>query len=147
MGPRMLATTGPSIGSLPVDAADEDLFRALRTASPAESERIDALLVARHSGLVRWLASCYARRGVETEELRQVAFVGLMLAIRRFDSDRGVDFATFASPTVRGELQRHFRDRRRLIRLPRRLQELKAALRAAGDELVQTLGRWPRPAE
>jgi RNA polymerase sigma-B factor len=143
----MLATIGRSIGSLPVDAADEDLFRALRTASPEESERIAALLVARHSGLVRWLASSYARRGVEIEELRQVAFVGLMLAIRRFDSDRGVDFATFASPTVRGEIQRHFRDRRRLIRLPRRLQELKAALGAAGDELVQTLGRWPRPAE
>jgi RNA polymerase sigma-B factor len=147
MGPPMLATTGPSIGSLPADAADEDLFRALRTASPEESERIDALLVARHSSLVRWIASCYAHRGVEIEELRQVAFVGLMLAIRRFDSDRGVGFATFASPTVRGEIQRHFRDRRRLIRLPRRLQELKAALRAAADELVQTLGRWPSPAE
>jgi RNA polymerase sigma-B factor len=143
----MLVTVGRSIGSLPLDAGDGDLFRARRTASPAQSERIDALLVARHSGLVGWLASCYRGRGVETEELRQVAFVGLMLAIHRFDPEHGVEFATYASPTVRGEIQRHFRDRRRLIRLPRRLQELKAALRAAGDELVQVLGRWPSPAE
>jgi RNA polymerase sigma-B factor len=143
----MLTTTPRSIGSFTIATSDGDLFRALPAASPDETERIHAWIVARHTALVGWLAARYVGRGVDTEELRQVAFVGLMLAIRRFDPDRGVDFATFAAPTIRGEIQRHFRDRRRLIRLPRRLQELKAEMRAAGDELVQTLARWPGPAE
>jgi len=96
---------------------------------------------------VGWLAARYAGRGVDLEELRQVAYVGLMLAIGRFDPDRGSPFVAFARPTVQGELQRHFRDRRRWIRLPRRLQETKAAIEPAREELVHTLGRWPTTGE
>jgi RNA polymerase sigma-B factor len=143
----MLATTQRPAGRSPIDAVDGGLFRALAAASPVERERIYALLVTRHSGLVGWIAACYAGRGVEIDELRQVGYVGLMLSIRRFDPDRGIDFALFATPTVRGELQRHFRDRRRFIQLPRRLQEVKATLRVAGEQLAQTLGRWPNVAE
>lgn len=146
----MLATTQRPAGPSPIDvidALDAGLFRALSGASPIERERIHALLVSRHSGLVGWLAASYAGRGVELDELRQVAYVGLMLAIRRFDPTRGIDFGVFATPTVRGEIQRHFRDRRRFIQLPRRLQEIKVALRVAGEQLAQTLGRWPNAAE
>jgi RNA polymerase sigma-B factor len=142
----MITAMNPSTAPA-IEHPDTILFRGLPGASPEETERICGLLVARHSGLVRWLASCYTGRGVDTDELRQVAYVGLMLAIRRFDPDRGIDFPTFAKPTVRGEIQRHFRDRRRWIKLPRRLQEMKAGLRVAGDELVHLLGRWPTVAE
>jgi RNA polymerase sigma-B factor len=125
------------------ESSDEDLFRALRTAAPAQREAIQDLLVRRHSGLVRWLASRYANRAVETDELQQVGFVGLVLAIQRFDPDRGSDFTAFAKPTVQGEIRRYFRDKRRWIRLPRRLQETKAALREATDKLTHDLGRSP----
>jgi RNA polymerase sigma-B factor len=143
----MIATTERSAPLSAIEAVDTDLFRALSGATPEETERIYARLVARHAGLVRWLASRYARRGVDTDELCQVGYVGLMLAIGRFDPDRGIAFVAFARPTVQGEIQRHFRDRRRWIRLPRRLQELRAALQLAGEELAQSLGRWPTAAE
>ena len=80
---------------------------------------------------------------MDADELRQVGFVGLMKAINRFDPDRGVEFASFARPTVQGEIQRHFRDKRRWIRLPRRLQEMKAVLREATETLTHELGRAP----
>jgi RNA polymerase sigma-B factor len=127
--------------------SDAELFRALRTAGPAERERIRGLLVDRHTGLVRWLAAQYAHPGVEIDELRQVGFLGLVLAIDRFDVERGHDFLTFARPTVQGEIRRWFRDKRRWIRLPRRLQEAKATLREATEVLTHRLGREPSNAE
>src|SRR5882757_1795987 len=93
--------------------SDQELFRALRTAGPAGQMRIQDLLVRRHSGLVRWLAGLYANKAVEVDELRQVGYLGLVLAIQRFDVDRGHDFTAFARPTVQGEIRRYFRDRRR----------------------------------
>jgi RNA polymerase sigma-B factor len=129
------------------ELSDEELFRAYSEADPRERERLTEHLVERYSGLVRWLASRYAGRGVDADELRQVGFVGLMKAINRFDPDRGVEFASFARPTVQGEIQRHFRDKRRWIRLPRRLQEMKAVLREATETLTHELGRAPTVAE
>jgi RNA polymerase sigma-B factor len=122
---------------------DHALFVALRTADQTQRERIQEVLVHRHTGLVRWLAGRYANPTVETEELVQVGFLGLVLAIQRFDPARGHDFMSFARPTVQGEIRRYFRDKRRWIRLPRRLQETKAALRGATETLVQQLGRTP----
>jgi RNA polymerase sigma-B factor len=136
-------TAAPARPALTAETPDEDLFRALRDADPAQREAIADLLVRRHSGLVRWLASRYANRAVEADELQQVGFVGLVLAIQRFDPDRGSDFTAFAKPTVQGEIRRYFRDKRRWIRLPRRLQETKAALREATDTLTHELGRAP----
>ncbi len=142
-----MTATAELIRSFSIASSDDELFRALPGASPAEIEQIHALLVSRHSGLVRWMASRYSGRGVAVDELRQIGYVGLMLAIGRFDVDRGHDFAAFAGPTVQGEIRRYFRDRRRWIRLPRRLQELKAALRLAEEGLAQSLGHWPTDAE
>ncbi len=136
-----------SAGSFTAETSDVELFRALPEAQGAAHARITEIVVERYSGLVRWLASRYAGRGVDIEELRQVGFVGLMKAINRFDPDRGVDFASFARPTVQGEIQRHFRDKRRWIRLPRRLQEMKAILRGATESLTHDLGRAPTVAE
>jgi RNA polymerase sigma-B factor len=126
---------------------DTELFRSMRTAEQAERDRIREVLASRHTGLVRWLAAQYAHPGVEIEELRQVGFLGLVLAIDRFDVERGHDFLTFARPTVQGEIRRWFRDKRRWIRLPRRLQEAKATIREASEVLTHQLGREPSNAE
>jgi len=117
------------------------LFRALKTADSTDRERIQDLLVRRHAGLVRWLAGQYTNTAVDADELRQVGYLGLVLAIQRFDVDRGYDFTAFAKPTVQGEIRRYFRDKRRWIRLPRRLQEAKATLRASAEVMT----RIPRP--
>jgi RNA polymerase sigma-B factor len=126
---------------------DEELFRNLTAARPREREAIREALVARHAGLVRWLAGQYANPSVNADELRQVGYLGLVLAMERFDVDRGADFVSFARPTVQGEIRRWFRDKRRWVRLPRRLQEARACLREAGEVLTHQLGRAPSTAE
>jgi RNA polymerase sigma-B factor len=123
--------------------SDLELFRAMRTAGLTEKRRMQDLLVRRHSGLVRWLAGQYANKAVDVDELRQVGYLGLVLAIQRFDFERGHDFTTFARPTVQGEIRRYFRDKRRWIRLPRRLQEAKACLRESNELMTHQLGREP----
>ena len=126
------------------DSSDDDLFRALRDAAgDAERERIQELIAIRYTGIVKWLASRYAGRAVDSDELEAVGFVGLALAIKRFDPDHGADFAAYAKPTIQGEIRRYFRDKRRWIRLPRRLQETKAVLREATESLSHELGRAP----
>jgi len=130
----------------PVD--ELDLFRTLRsTDDPAERERLQDELVRRHRGLVRWLAAKYNNPAVEFADLVQVGYLGLMQAISRFDPERGSDFISFARPTVQGELRRYFRDKRRWIRLPRKLQDTKMALREATEVLTHELGRSPSVAE
>ncbi|MQA02456.1 MAG: SigB/SigF/SigG family RNA polymerase sigma factor [Streptosporangiales bacterium] len=129
-------------------AVDEELFARLDDRTDAtERERIFDELVRRYDWLVRWAARRYANRGEDVEELQQVGYVGLVEAIDRFDAARGVDFVSFARPTVLGEIRRHFRDRRRWIKVPRRLQELKARINAATDELTQRYGRPPTVAD
>jgi RNA polymerase sigma-B factor len=130
-------------GSGIAEYTDQELFRAMRTAGLVEKRRMQDLLVRRHSGLVRWLAAQYANKAVDADELRQVGYLGLVLAIQRFDVDRGHDFTTFARPTVQGEIRRYFRDKRRWIRLPRRLQEAKATLRESNELMTHQLGREP----
>ena len=81
------------------------------------------------------------------EDVVQVGTIGLINAIDRFDPDRGVQFPTFAMPTVVGEIKRYFRDKGWAIRVPRRLQELRMQISAATAELTQSLGRSPTPRE
>jgi RNA polymerase sigma-B factor len=97
--------------------------------------------------LARHLASRYAGRGEPADDLQQVAVMGLIKAVDRFDADRGIDFAGFAIPTIVGELKRHFRDRTWAIRVPRRLQELRLSITAANHDLNHTLGRSPTVAD
>jgi RNA polymerase sigma-B factor len=131
------------------DHAEElELFRALRACDePAEQERIKAELVQRYGGLVRWLARRYGNPAVDFDDLLQVGYLGLVQAIGRFDPDRGFDFISFARPTVQGELRRYFRDKRRWIRLPRKVQETKLVLAQASETLTHELGRGPTVAE
>ncbi|WP_229070207.1 RNA polymerase sigma factor SigF [Actinoplanes sp. DH11] len=97
--------------------------------------------------LARHLAQRYAGRGEPFDDLQQVAVMGLIKAVDRFDADRGVEFAGFAIPTIVGELKRHFRDRTWSIRVPRRLQELRLAITGANNDLAHTLGRSPTVAD
>ena len=104
-------------------------------------------LVRMHLPLVEYLARRFRNRGEPLEDLVQVATIGLIKSIDRFDLERGVEFSTYATPTIVGEIKRHFRDKGWAIRVPRRLQELKLTLTKATGELSQTLGRSPTVAE
>ena len=104
-------------------------------------------LVDKYLPLVRSIASRYAGRGEPLEDLVQVGSIGLVLAIERFDVDRGVKFTTYAVPTIVGEIQRHFRDRAWAIHVPRRMKELSLKLTRAIEALTADLGRSPTIAE
>src|SRR6187431_3363444 len=97
--------------------------------------------------LVRALASRYAGRGEPFEDLVQVGSIGLIKAVDRFDVDRGVDFPSYAVPTIVGEIRRHFRDKAWAMHVPRRLKELSVRVSRVLDELTTELGRSPTIAE
>jgi len=100
-------------------------------------------LVEAHSGLAHRLAGRFANRGEAPDDLGQVAMLGLVKAIEGFDPDRGLRFSTYATPTILGELKRHFRDRGWAVRLPRRVHDLYLNAQHAIDELAQELKRSP----
>jgi RNA polymerase sigma-B factor len=104
-------------------------------------------LVARHLPLVRSLARRYANRGEPLDDIEQVGAIGLIKAIDRFDLERDVSLATYATPNVVGEIKRHFRDKGWAIRVPRALQELNARMSATIDRLTLRLGHSPSVAE
>jgi RNA polymerase sigma-B factor len=104
-------------------------------------------LVEEHMRLAEFLARRFAHRGESGDDLRQVALVGLLKAVERFEPDRGLQFSSFATPTITGELKRYFRDRGWAVRVPRRVQELHLELDRTVNELSQELGRPPTPAE
>jgi len=104
-------------------------------------------LVAAHLGLAEYLARRFANRGEPLDDLVQVASLGLIKAVDRFDPERGVEFSTYATHTIVGELKRHFRDKGWAIRAPRRMQELYLRLGKVVGTLGQELGRSPTIAE
>jgi RNA polymerase sigma-B factor len=112
-----------------------------------ERQRLRDELVALHLPLVEHLARRFRNRGEPYDDLLQVGTIGLIKAVMRFDTDRGVEFSTYATPTVIGEIKRHFRDKGWAVRVPRRLQDLRIQLTAATAELSQAQGRAPTVAE
>lgn len=100
-------------------------------------------LVTMHLPLVNHLARRFGDRGESHDDLMQVGTIGLIKAVDRFDTGRGVELSTYATPTVLGEIKRHFRDKGWSVRVPRRLQEVRIAISRATAELSQTLGRSP----
>ena len=110
-------------------------------------ERLRAELIAGYLPVARNIARKFARRGEPPQDLEQVASVGLILAVDRFDPGRNIEFLSFAVPTITGEVLRHFRDRAHTIRTPRRLRELQSRIHDAVAELSQRHGRAPRPSE
>lgn len=125
------------------------LFERYATLDADDPERVSLReqLVTVHLPLARHIARRFANRGERLEDLAQVAMVGLIQAIDRFDPFRGVEFLSFGIPTIMGEVRRHFRDQGWSVRVPRRLKELHLAINAAVSELSQHNGRAPTASE
>jgi RNA polymerase sigma-B factor len=104
-------------------------------------------LITGYLPIARHLAGRFSHRGVPLEDLVQVATLGLINAVDRFDPARGQDFLAYAVPTIQGELRRYFRDHSWSVRVPRRLKDLHVSINQASAQLTQNLGRAPRPSE
>lgn len=122
------------------DLGDLELFREFVV---SRDRRIRNQLVERHMGLAAHIANRFRRAGSSDDDLRQVAMVGLVKAVDRFDPDYGAAFSAFAGRTIEGELKRHFRDRSWVVRVPRGAKELHLLVRRASEELGQSTGRSP----
>ncbi|CAN5567772.1 N/A [soil metagenome] len=109
--------------------------------------RVRDELIEAHLRLAEHLARRFNNRGVALDDLIQVASLGLVKAVERFDPERGLEFSTFATPTIVGELKRHFRDKGWAVRVPRRVQELHVEINSLVNELTQQLGRSPTVSE
>lgn len=149
----MSVTSGPPKRTTRWDDAARARERILldtMATDPADSvaySRARDELVTMHLPLVEHLARRFRDRGEPHDDLVQVGTIGLIKAVDRFDTDRGVEFSTYATPTIVGEIKRHFRDRGWSIRVPRRLQELRQQIGLATAELSQKSGRSPTVAE
>ena len=117
-----------------------ELFRRYKREGDEEARE---QLIVNHLNLVRFLAAKFNNRGEPLEDLVQVGTIGLIKAIDRFEPERGLEFTTYATPTILGEIKRHFRDKGWSVRVPRRLQELSAKVNQATDTLTQQLQHTP----
>ena len=125
------------------------LFTELVRLPPAHVRRrqLRTRLITGYRPVAQHIARGFHHRPENPEDVEQVATLGLVVAVDRFDPTRGADFLSFAVPTIRGEVQRYFRDRSTLIRVPRRLRELQSRIHDAAAELGQRHGRAARPSE
>ena len=123
------------------------LQEAHACADPDRATDLRERVVVINRGVAEAVASRYRNRGVPLDDLHQVAFEGLTKAVMRFDPTLRNDLLTYAVPTIRGELQRYFRDQGWTVRPPRRIQETQWQVNQAIDRLSHTLGREPEPAE
>lgn len=129
----------------PIDVARRRELFSLFAATREPSLRDE--LVFAHLAMVRQLAARFASRAESLEDLIQVGIIGLIKAIDRFDPERGVEFSSFAVPTIVGEIKRHFRDKSWAMRVPRRLKDLNVAVGRAVEELTVEMGRSVTPAD
>ena len=125
-----------------------ELFSLAQSTDSAEERRqlLDTV-IEMHLDLAHSEAARYRSRGIALDDLRQVAALALTKAARGYDVTTGHDFLSYAVPTIRGELRKHFRDHGWMIRPPRRIQELQARINTAEAELSSRLGRSPQPRE
>jgi RNA polymerase sigma-B factor len=136
------------VGALaPVSIKPDRIRRDIRAHFETRDPTIRNRLVGDYQGLAYSLAARFGQRGEELEDLNQVALIGLLKAIDRFDPERGTELTTFATATILGELKRHLRDRGWSVRLPRRVHDLHLRAHRAIDELTQELGRSPTMTE
>ncbi len=123
------------------------LFAEHAIAPTTERAAIEDELVRLNMPLARDLARRFRGRGIADDDLEQVAYVGLVKAVQGFQPDKGHEFISFAVPTIRGEIRRHFRDLGWAVRPPRSIQETQQKIAGCESELYQQLGRAPRPSE
>jgi RNA polymerase sigma-B factor len=147
-----------SLPVLPASPPVDGSIRARRTqgivsdlrdalAGTPDSRALTDELIEANLGVARSIAGRYRNRGIDLDDLEQVALLGLTKAAQRFDPGAGHDFLSYAVPTIRGEIRRHFRDSGWMVRPPRRIQDLQARIVAAHDEVERQLGRSPRPSD
>jgi RNA polymerase sigma-B factor len=117
------------------------------TSKANQFKDLRARLITEHLPIAEHIAQRFRNRGQPKDDLVQVATIGLINAVDRFDPTRGTDFLAFAVPTITGEVRRYFRESTWALRVPRRLKELHAAITAAAARLGQEHGRAPRPSE
>lgn len=125
----------------------EELRRMRAEPDEKKRERVRADIIDRCLPLAEHVARRFVDRGEPFDDLVQVARIGLINALDRFDDERGGSFLAYAVPTVMGEVRRHFRDATWAVRVPRRAKEAYLSTSRATEELVQQLGRAPRPSE
>ncbi|SER73770.1 RNA polymerase sigma-B factor [Streptomyces sp. yr375] len=137
------------VGAVDARALSKTLFARLEALEEGTHDYayVRNTLVELNLALVKFAASRFRSRSEPMEDIIQVGTIGLIKAIDRFELSRGVEFPTFAMPTVIGEIKRFFRDTSWSVRVPRRLQELRLDLAKAGDELAQKLDRAPTVGE
>jgi RNA polymerase sigma-B factor len=145
--PRAIAGTGPSARERRSQRTAELFAAVVRADDPARRQDLLDEVVVVNLCVARSLARRFAGRGVDAEDLEQVASEALVKAAGRFDPALGKDFLSFAVPTVRGELQRYFRDAGWVVRPTRRVQEARWAISRAEADLTQRLGHTPDPDE
>lgn len=148
--------SGPSpiSSSAPVEPAPDQrseltarLFADAASADEAERKRLHDEIVLLNMGVAKSLTARYRNKSIPDDDLLQVAYVGLVKAVQGYDLAFGTDFLSYAVPTMRGEIKKHFRDRGWAVRPPRRIQELQGLISGAVPHLTQSLGRSPRPSE
>jgi RNA polymerase sigma-B factor len=131
----------------PADLRVLDVDKLHRLYAESPTPELETELLQRYQGLAGQLAGRFARRGESAADLRQVALLALVRALRRFDLSRGTQFTTYAVPGILGELRRHFRDHGWLVRPPRPIQEAYLRVSGARDDLERDLGRTPSVGE
>lgn len=122
----------------------KSLFKKLKE---TQDKEIRDKLIEHHLYIAEILSKKYSNRGIDYDDIFQVASIGLIYAIDRFDVDKGFEFSSFATPTIIGEIKKHFRDKGWTIRVPRRIQELSKRINNAKVHLSQTLQRSPTIAD
>ena len=123
---------------------DKDQIRKLfKSYSQSKDKKIRDKLIEKHLYIAEILSKKYANRGIEYDDIFQVACIGLIYAIDRYDVDKGYEFSSFATPTIIGEIKKYFRDKGCTIRVPRRIQELSKKINNAKIHLSQKLQRSP----
>src|SRR5690554_1148674 len=120
-----------------------ELKKMFRQYKDNPSRELRDVLIERHLYIAEILAKKYANRGIDYDDIYQVASIGLIYAIDRYDIDKGFEFSSFATPTIIGEIKKYFRDKEWMIRVPRRIQKLAGKINNAKEELTQRLGRNP----
>ncbi len=123
---------------------ESELFQRYRETGDRELRN---LIAEKYLYIAAILAKKFVGRGVEYDDLYQVASLALLKGIDRFDERKGLKFSTFITPTVTGEIKNYFRDRSRLVHLPRKVSELRAAVKKTADELTESLGKRPTARE
>lgn len=126
-----------------LNISDLDVKTLFKMHSKNKDTLIREEIIRRHMYIAEILSKKYSNRGIEYEDIYQVACLGLIYSVDRFDISKGYEFSSFATPTIIGEIKKHFRDKGWVIRVPRRIQELSQKINQARNTLNQKLQRVP----